>query len=631
MENWKMDTYSVEKLGKDIQDVKITIPPYQRGIVWDNSQRLKLIDSMKKGYPFGSILLSGNDNSREIVDGLQRSSTIIDFVNNPAKYFTTDYLKDADINLLVDYTQIDNCRSVIYDNIVEIIKKWVNDNHNDIDSIQRMQFHSLYSELAASYPSIKVNADSVLTLLPKMFIEYQDFCRDMSNVKVPALVYFGDPELLPEIFERINSQGSTLTKQEIYAAAWSKDVVTLDDDWTEILTVNRDRYDNMLAENMELTDYDPKKFMNDKEVNVFQLVFGFGKILCKKYPYLFNYDSKDPKKVESVGFNLINACLLQKSADMKWLNRSIKNLVSFDTDKISMFLSKILDAAGFVDGKLSMATKFKGNTRKESRISPLFSEFQIVSIIATVFINRHVSYTMNSKGEPENIVINCSQYDKKWSNMKDRFADNILKITIMDVLTSKWKGSGDKKLDNIILDNSYYNRDIQWSEFEQMLDVYFNSMNSERNERDKVTSPKDTEKIIMNVIYSKIFTADDQNNDQNFDIEHLATKDLMKKRILSYNDEDFRLPISSIGNICLLPEYDNRSKKHFTIYQDSEYLKTVDIKQIEEKYSFTTKDMMNWLDNDKLSKDQFKNEYYKFITARFTEIKEIIKKNVFKA
>ena len=57
MENWRMESYSVEKLGKEINDGKIKVPKYQRGIVWNASQKEKLIDSMKKGYPFGSILL----------------------------------------------------------------------------------------------------------------------------------------------------------------------------------------------------------------------------------------------------------------------------------------------------------------------------------------------------------------------------------------------------------------------------------------------------------------------------------------------------------------------------------------------------------------------------------------------
>ena len=629
MENWRMESYSVEKLGKEINDGKIKVPKYQRGIVWNASQKEKLIDSMKKGYPFGSILLSGPEGNREIVDGLQRSRTIIDFVSNPASFFNTDYLRDEDINKLVEFTEITNSVEVIFDKISEIIKKWVNEEHNSMISIQRMQFIKLYDKLESEFPTIKEHKDEVLNLLPDMFNDFQTFCIRMSQVQVPALVYFGDTDLLPEIFERINSQGSTLTKQEIYAAAWSSDFVTFtNDEYIDILKINRDRYDNMLGEGMDLGDYDSRRFIQEKTVNLFELVFGFGKMISKKFPYMFAYDENDPAKVESVGFNLINACLLQKSGSMRSLNRAFKEYIGLSTGKVVSFLNKIMEAASYVDGKLSDGTKFKGNTRSDSKISPIFSEMQLVSIIATVFIARHVNYKIDENGTVSDITINTDEYNSKWSNIKDRFSKNILKIATIDMLTTKWKGSGDKKLDGLLTDQSYYCREITWEDFEQILDVYYNSLNNERGEREKIASPKDTEKLILNLIYSQIFTASDQMNDSKFDIEHLATKDLMKRRILSY-DEDFRLPISSIGNLCLLPEYDNRTKKNLTLYQDEDYLNSVDIAYVEEKYSFTTEESMEWLNNIELSQDEFRREYIDFIDNRFKKMKEILKDNLF--
>ena len=629
MENWRMEPYSVEKLGKEIDEGKIKVPKYQRGIVWNSKQKEKLIDSMKKGYPFGSILLSGPEDNREIVDGLQRSRTIIDFVKNPASFFNADYLKEEDIKKILDYTSIDNSVDVVYDKIVEVIKQWVNQEHNDMVSIQRMQFVKLYDKLEAEFPTLSPHKSEILDLLPDMFNDFQTFCADMSRVQVPTLIYFGDPDLLPEIFERINSQGSTLTKQEIYAAAWANDFITFtSDEYNDILKINRDRYDNMLGEGMDLGDYDSRRFMLDKTVNLFELVFGFGKMLSKKYPYLFSYDENDPTKVESVGFNLINACLLQKSGSMRSLNKAFKEYIGLSTGKVVSFLNKVMEAAGYVDGKLSDGTKFKGNSRNNSKVSPIFSEMQVVSMVATVFIARHVKYSIDDNGNVYDISVDSEHYSDKWANMKDRFSKNVLRIATIDMLTTKWKGTGDKKLDNIIIDQYYYNREITWNDFEQILDVYYNSLNNERNEREKIASPKDTEKLILNLIYSQIFTAADQMNDSKFDIEHLATKDLMKRRISSY-DEDFRLPISSIGNLCLLPEYDNRTKKNLTLYQDPDYLNSVDISMVESKYSFTTEESMEWLNDTNLSQEEFKEAYFDFIDGRYEKIKELLKNNLF--
>lgn len=198
----------------------------------------------------------------------------------------------------------------------------------------------------------------------------------------------------------------------------------------------------------------------------------------------------------------------------------------------------------------------------------------------------------------------------------------------MDILGQKWKGSGDKKLDNIVIDSYYYDREVSWKEFEQVLDVYYNTINAERNERKQVAAPKEPEKLILNLIYSKIFSASDQNDDSKYDIEHLAPKNLMKDRISRYS-EDFRLPISSIGNLCLLPEYDNRVKKDKTIYHDEYYLSKIDnIKDIEEKYTFTIKSDLAWLE-DELTEEQFRSAYINFLNNRYTKMKQIIQNNLF--
>jgi pimeloyl-ACP methyl ester carboxylesterase len=48
-------------------------------------------------------------------------------------------------------------------------------------------------------------------------------------------------------------------------------------------------------------------------------------------------------------------------------------------------------------------------------------------------------------------------------------------------------------------------------------------------------------------------------------------------------DNDMTLPISSIGNLCLLPEFYNRSKQHKTIYQNG--FKQKEIADLEKKYA----------------------------------------------
>ena len=631
MGNWSMEDYTVEKLSNEIDSKKIKVPKYQRGTVWNNQQKERLIDSMNKGFPFGSILLYKNDkNEKQIIDGLQRSTTIIDFVRNPAQYFMDDNIDENMIYKLYNLLGVVGSKEVIQEELMNTIREWVKQEHKSMQDIQRMQYSDLYDAIENKWPTASKQKNEIKSVIKEMFVDFQNVCERIASMQIPALVYEGDESLLPEIFERINSQGSKLTKQQIYSATWANDYVKItNQNLSEIITNNRDRYDNMLDENMELIDYNSTDLNRNKEVNIFELVFGFGRMISKKYPYLFNYESKDLAKVESIGFNLINACLMQKSANMKNLNSNFKKYIGLNTENVELFLNKIIEAIDYVDKRLGSGTKFKGNTRADSKIMPLHTEMQIVSIIATVFVNRHTSFEINEKGEIKNLSIDCKQYNSKWAQNKDKFNKNILKIYSMDIIAQKWKGSGDKKLDNILIDNYYYFREIPWKEFEQVLDVYYTSMNSERNERKQVASPKEADKIILNLIYASIFSAADQNNESNFDIEHLAPKNLMKEKINNYSDE-LRLPISSIGNLCLLPQYDNRTKKDKTIYQDKKYIDNIeDIQRIEAKYTFTIKSDFAWLELDDLTEDQFKNAYMKFLDARFNKMKEKIQENLF--
>ena len=92
---------------QDIEQGLLQIPPFQRDKIWDNNKRKDLFDSLKNGYPIGSILLwkpaelefensieqigPYNVGSKEnkdflyILDGFQRLSTLFGCLIDPSK------------------------------------------------------------------------------------------------------------------------------------------------------------------------------------------------------------------------------------------------------------------------------------------------------------------------------------------------------------------------------------------------------------------------------------------------------------------------------------------------------------------------------------------------------------------
>ena len=107
---WKLESFTAEQINENIDKKVFTIPMYQRGVVWSQSQKDILIDTIKKGLPFGSLLLYyNNDDGRgtyQIIDGLQRSTTIIDFVQNPAQYFNEDDIVESGIEAIFNLANL---------------------------------------------------------------------------------------------------------------------------------------------------------------------------------------------------------------------------------------------------------------------------------------------------------------------------------------------------------------------------------------------------------------------------------------------------------------------------------------------------------------------------------------------
>jgi hypothetical protein len=82
--NVGFDSYdiTVKQLVDMISEAQIDISPdYQRRFVWDDVRQSQLIESIFLGIPIPSLFMATNeDSSWEVVDGLQRITTLVNFV-----------------------------------------------------------------------------------------------------------------------------------------------------------------------------------------------------------------------------------------------------------------------------------------------------------------------------------------------------------------------------------------------------------------------------------------------------------------------------------------------------------------------------------------------------------------------
>lgn len=89
---------NIEEVTKDNLDetTKGVVPDYQRKAgIWDKSKKSLLIESILMGIPLPLFYFAANkEGGLSIVDGLQRLSTIIEFLNNKSSLSKVEYLNN---------------------------------------------------------------------------------------------------------------------------------------------------------------------------------------------------------------------------------------------------------------------------------------------------------------------------------------------------------------------------------------------------------------------------------------------------------------------------------------------------------------------------------------------------------
>jgi uncharacterized protein with ParB-like and HNH nuclease domain len=207
---------------EDIEKGLFQIPAFQRDFVWDKRDKLELFDSIKRGYPIGSILLWQPEDfdfkenhwigpykiSRQpeafsyILDGFQRLSTLFGCLINPKKTNLEYDEKDLEQNFSVYYdlrtdeffVPRPNSQPEIYQVPLYILM----DTFEFLSFSQKLVSETDFEDL--------VNKAKQLS---SIFLDYQ----------LPSIhILGGKIEEAVEIFSRINSKGATISPDWMVSA-----------------------------------------------------------------------------------------------------------------------------------------------------------------------------------------------------------------------------------------------------------------------------------------------------------------------------------------------------------------------------------------------------------------------------
>lgn len=222
----------------DFEDGKIQVPPFQRDFVWKNDKKIELLDSLKNGYPIGSVLfwqpsydtksnlideelqtIGGyflENNKSEfyyILDGYQRLSTLfgcfVDSRKTHLKKNEKEWKDKFDIvyNLKDDKFEF-NRKTKSELEIFQIPLYFFTDGDNFYDfSISLMELN--FSEFEK-----------------KEFINrYKNFGSKISSYDIPSIDLIGGSiKEAVEIFSRLNSRGEIISDDwKVSALSFNKE------------------------------------------------------------------------------------------------------------------------------------------------------------------------------------------------------------------------------------------------------------------------------------------------------------------------------------------------------------------------------------------------------------------------
>lgn len=619
IKTWSWSQIDVVDLIDKIRNSTISIPSFQRGVVWSNKDQNLLIDSIKKGYPFGSILIHREGEKLQLIDGLQRSVTLYTYLENPSNFFNKSDIHDNELENLIRLIGVQNSKNIVENltiKITDTIIGWVRENHTNNEDVKHIQYYALYDVLVKEFPTLEQSKSQTLQILEQVIIRYKNNVEELNNKKVPVIYYDGMAEDLPIVFERINQQGTKLNKYQIYAATWTKRKFKISSkELGEFVLLVAERYEQLgnSTDNIkviEVDNFNRSEFINKNELNTFELSYALGKYLIRKFPNLFR-DNNEVNKIDSLGFNLITSCLLNPISKMSNLDDLLHEKIGSNIEK---FVFGIIESVKVVNKIISPFTIFKANKRNNTP-NITHTELQITSMISSYFLKK---YGVVKWDEYHEEVLNID-YDyninrKQFKEEEKKFINNAIKKYLIDILNNVWSGTGDSTLNKMVLNfSNYYFEDMPKLEFENSLQAWYSNNRRRISQREKFTNATKIDLLLLNIIYLDEFTAREHLDFSKYDIEHLLPKKTMRTLLSKF--KDIKIAGSSIGNLCLLPEEKNRSKKDLIIY---DYIKDGELlKEYESKFTFTTRDDFKWIDYNFINGQELKKYFDDYIDTRF--------------
>jgi Protein of unknown function DUF262 len=558
LEKWTLKEIAAY-LDKDSSGAEyyLKVPKFQRKMVWSDEKIVKLVDSIYRGYPIGSLLVYQTEEIEEskivlqLVDGLQRSTSIAKFLKTPLKFAPLrDFISDELIETCANQTYGDVSEASM-DKVFANMTAWFH-SVSDLALGAEYNANKLAEAIAdgdveARTRLVMWNADTnaIEVLLGNVLEQLNNFI----NYEVPLNIYRGPIENVPTIFERVNSQGTPLSKYDILAASWiSTDVAVSNID---VVTAIHANYSARVANGAYVIEgFDADEDVEPGTYNLYEYLFGLGKVLSSQCPTIFP-DSDKADEINPIAFQILTlACKLpvSKMGQLdQYLPKGADGILQVDLAE-----KAILEAAKSAEQALNPYFAFKLNSSEPGDSG--IKQNQAISYVTSYLAN----------------IFNDDYSRKPDANqVAGKIRTNIPGHFIIDLLRDRWSGSGDstlfertwtKDVDSsgaeFIAASNHYLNPISRQNLEETFESW-HAEQLEKTQKERAAYPKDV-RPVLKFLYSPIVSIFHAHSVK-FELEHIYPVAYLKKIIKKDSLEG--LAMGALGNLMLIPKPINRIKK----------------------------------------------------------------------
>ena len=530
------------------------VPEFQRSLVWPEKKRSSLIQSIIRGYPIGALLVVEHGDKTEveledgtttkattygIIDGLQRTNAIADHLAAPLKDVTEDVLDDRQVEDLTAAIAAESGTSVVAEDVQAALMTWLHAT-KVADESAGFEHDAALDAITGTLELPDFDRHQAKRLKPLLIalLKHIKLAVDISDQKIPVLIYSGPDSDLPDIFERINTQGTVLSKYEVFAAAWFKCHVKVAD--PEIRKAIDGRYDTLIKEGFQVL-----RGNKGTTYGLFDYFYGLSQVLGKRFPRL--YSKKDAANGKSsVAFPLA-ALVLGKPVDAMARLPELLTKKADNTYDVAALETAILESASFVDQILA---NFLGLDLRKEGDALAHGELQMASIVAGA-----ATYLFDAKNHLKKKRLSAANRKKLERAIPQHY--------LHDILRQEWRGPLYTYAYQRVWSDEYkpaghYARPINKTVFQTALTTSLaEQLLLTSHSRRNITA---VDRAVLKFIYSGLITSGEQNA-YDFDVEHLIPVDRLKKMTEKIDP----WAIGTLGNLAILSQGTNRTKKSQTV------------------------------------------------------------------